>query len=83
MEGTELRGLILRKLEDGTLPSDRPDKSSTAYGRGDRCDACDEPIHPIQVEYEFDRPGHRYTLRLHLECAGLWEAFRLRRKGEL
>ena len=81
MEGAELRALILRKLEDGTLPCDRPREIFARSGRGDRCDACGESIHPLQVEYEFDSPGHRHTVRLHLECAGLWEAFRLRRGG--
>jgi len=35
----------------------------------------------MQIEYEFDYAGERQTLRLHLECAGLWEALRLRRDG--
>jgi hypothetical protein len=35
----------------------------------------------MQIEYEFDYEGRRQTLKLHLECAGLWEALRLRRGG--
>jgi hypothetical protein len=33
----------------------------------------------VQVEYELNYPDERRTVRLHLGCAGLWEAVRLTR----
>jgi hypothetical protein len=44
-----------------------------------RADACGETIHPAQVEYELTYPDQNRTFRLHLGCAGLWEAMRLKR----
>jgi hypothetical protein len=80
MDLKSLRGVIRRKLDDGTLPTSPPQgKISVGYGRGACCDACGDPIHPAQVEYELNYPGERRTFRLHLGCAGLWEAVRLMR----
>jgi hypothetical protein len=72
--------MIRRKLHDGALPSDPPrDKIHTGYGKGATCDACDDLIQPAQVEYELNYPDKARTFRLHLGCAGLWEAVRLMR----
>ena len=81
LDGRGLRELIKQKLDDGTLPLTRPEKLYAGAGSGHPCKACGEPIYPMQIEYEFDYAGERQTLRLHLECAGLWEALRLRRIG--
>ena len=78
MDHQSLRSVILRKLDDGGLPLDPPRKMNMIYGGGTPCSACGETLHPAQVEYELsylDGP----TYRLHLGCAGLWEALRLRR----
>ena len=71
----------MQKLGDGTLPLTRPEKLSAGAGSGAPCTGCGEPIYPMQIEYELDFEGRRQTLKLHLECAGLWEALRLRRGG--
>jgi hypothetical protein len=81
LDGPALRELIKQKLDDGTLPLTRPENLYAGPGSGARCTGCGEPIYPMQIEYEFDYEGERQTLRLHLECAGLWEALRLRRDG--
>jgi hypothetical protein len=79
LDGPALRELIKKKLDDGTLPLTRPQTTYGGPGTGEHCDGCGEPIYPMQIEYEFDYAGERRTLRLHLECAGLWEALRLKR----
>jgi hypothetical protein len=74
------REVIRRKLNEGTLPTKSPPgKIYAGYGSGATCDACSEPIYPAQVEYELNYPDEGRTLRLHLGCAGLWEAVRLMR----
>ncbi len=47
------------------------------------CDACGDPILSAQVEYELNYPDEHRTFRLHLGCAGLWEAMRLKRGLDL
>jgi hypothetical protein len=80
MDLPSLRDVIRRKLDDGTLPSEHPPgKMYSGYGSGNTCDACGDPIHPAQVEYELNYPDQRRTFRFHLGCAGLWEAARLKR----
>jgi len=49
------------------------------YGAGRTCSGCKDTIGPKDVEYEADFPdAQRYYL--HLRCAGLWHAVRLRRE---
>jgi len=79
LDGPALRELIKQKLDDGTLPLTRPEALYGGPGTGEPCTACGEPIYPIQIEYEFAYADGRRILRLHLECAGLWEALRLKR----
>jgi hypothetical protein len=67
------------RLDAGTLPTELPPKMYAGYGQGEPCCVCDEPIHKAQVEYEMDYGGDR-IFRLHLGCAGLWEA-ECRRRG--
>jgi hypothetical protein len=76
-----LRQVILRKLDDGILPTKAPNKIYTGYGSGATCDACGDAILRAEVEYELNYPDRRtpHTYRLHLACAGLWEAVRLSR----
>jgi hypothetical protein len=79
MDRPSLRQVILRKLDDGALPAKAPNKVYSGYGSGATCDACGDTIIRVQVEYELNYPDERRTFRLHLSCAGLWEAVRLTR----
>jgi hypothetical protein len=49
------------------------------YGRGQVCDGCGERILPAQTQYELDYNGQGF-FRLHIGCAGLWDA-ECRRRG--
>jgi hypothetical protein len=66
--------VILRKLDDDTLPTKAPNKLYSGNGSGATCDACGDTIIRVQVEYELNYPDEHRTLRLHLSCAGMWEA---------
>jgi hypothetical protein len=79
MDHQSLRAVILRKLDDGSLPLDRPIKLLMRYGSQRPCAACGEPLLPAQVEYELTYAEGRPAYRMHLGCAGLWEALRLKR----
>jgi hypothetical protein len=80
MDRASLRDVIQRKLHDGALPTDPPrEKIHTGHGSGAVCDACGDPIQLAQVEYELNYPEEQRSFRLHLGCAGLWEAVRLKR----
>jgi hypothetical protein len=51
--------VIRRKLDDGTLPTEPPQgKIYAGYGSGAPCNACGDPIHPAQVEYELNYPAN-------------------------
>jgi hypothetical protein len=45
----------------------------TGRGSGRSCDACDQPIQPDQVEYEWESDDGS-VVRFHLGCAALLEA---------
>jgi hypothetical protein len=74
VDRTSLRDVILRKVNDGGLPTKAPNKIYTGYGIYATCNACGDPIRSFQVEYELNYPDEHCTFRLHLACAGLWEA---------
>jgi hypothetical protein len=40
MDRPRLRDVILRKLDDGTLPTQAPNKVYSGYGSGATCGAC-------------------------------------------
>jgi hypothetical protein len=71
--------VIRSKLDNGQLPVEPPEKRYAGYGRGETCDGCAETILPAQVAYELDYPKLGRTYYLHIGCAGLLEAERLRR----
>jgi hypothetical protein len=78
MDRASLRDVIRRKLYGGALPTTPPrDKIYAGYGSGATCDACGETIRRAQIEYELNYPDAHRTFRLHLGCAGLWDAVRL------
>jgi hypothetical protein len=57
MDFPNLRDVIRRKLDDGALPTERPEhKVYAGYGSGAPCDACGDRILPAQVEYELNYP---------------------------
>ena len=75
-------GLVDRirgKLDKGALPLEAPNKMYAGHGSGEKCDGCDEDIRQAQVVYEMDYGADR-MYRLHLACAGLWDA-ECRRRG--
>jgi hypothetical protein len=72
-----LAEIVRQKLDDGRLPTSHPLKIWAGPGRGQPCTACDQPIGPAQVEYEFET-GEQ-VCRFHVGCHGLWEAERRRR----
>ena len=65
---------IARKVDEGSLPLEMPDKMYAGYGSGQPCDGCDQRITLQQVEYEFEVGERRF--RMHMGCAGLLEAER-------
>jgi hypothetical protein len=64
-----LRQVILRKVDDGTLPTKAPNKVYSGYGSGAACDVCGDTILRVQVEYELNYPDERRTFRLQLRRA--------------
>jgi len=74
----EVRTKIVKRLKAGTLPRESPSKTWTGRGQRLNCTACDEPILPSNVEFDFDTPDGR-QFRMHLGCAALWEHERQRR----
>jgi hypothetical protein len=75
MDRPSLREVIRRKIDDGSLPTKRPETMHVGHGSNGPCDACGDLIHPDQVEYQLTYL-QTLTFRLHLACAGLWEAIR-------
>jgi hypothetical protein len=73
-----LRQKILDRLQAGKLPDRLPEKMGAGFGADHPCDACDGPILAAQTEYTYELPDDR-VLRLHVGCAGLWQAELLRR----
>jgi len=69
---------IRDKLDAGSLPREAPATMFESHGHGSRCDGCDGLIHPAQVECEMAYGDRVY--RLHLGCAGVWDA-ECRRRG--
>jgi hypothetical protein len=69
---------IRAKIDEGELPSARPDKLYSRYGDGSPCSACGAPVHSAQIRYEFEIGDAAY--QFHIGCFGLWEA-ELRQRG--
>jgi hypothetical protein len=72
------RQKIRDKLDAGLLPREAPATMTEGLGHGSRCDGCDGPIHSAQIECEMTYGDRAY--RLHLGCAGVWDA-ECRRRG--
>jgi hypothetical protein len=75
------RRRVVDAIDAGQLRLDRPQKIYAGYGDGTACSACGEVIDKSQVEWEATyQDGQAY--RMHLGCAGLWEAERTRRRRQ-
>jgi hypothetical protein len=72
-EADELAASIRIKIDAGLLPRKPPAKIWAGQGTGQMCAACDLPIQPDQVEYEFE---DRQRFRMHLRCAAEWQKAR-------
>jgi hypothetical protein len=71
---------VREKLHAGVLPLDDPLKVWAGIGSGDACSACEKPILRAQTEYEVQYYDERPPIRLHVECYGVWEVERRRRR---
>lgn len=75
MGATEVRLKVREKLERGALPREKCQVTWFGRGSGLRCEACDEPVSPGQIECECEHPrGH--LLRLHQACFVVWDTER-------
>jgi hypothetical protein len=70
---------IRNKLDAGVLPRALPAKMWTGYGHANPCDGCDQPVDPVQIEYQFIEDSGD-IFRFHIGCLGMWLA-ELRRRG--
>jgi hypothetical protein len=71
---------ILEAIDSGRLRLDPPQKMYAGHGDGTECAGCGEVIDRQQVEWEATYPnGQAY--RLHVGCAGVWDAERRRRQA--
>jgi hypothetical protein len=71
---THYAEVVLKKIAQGALPLQPPDRVFGAYGSGQRCNGCEDPVLPHQVEYELHIGESIY--RLHLVCFDLLVALR-------
>jgi hypothetical protein len=69
---------VRRRIDQGELPSARPEKLYSRYGDGSPCSACGAAVHSAQIRYLFELDDAAY--QFHIGCFGLWEA-ELRRRG--
>jgi hypothetical protein len=69
---------IRRSMDQGELPSARPENLYSRYGGGSPCSACGAAVRSDQIRYMFALGDATY--QLHIGCFGLWEA-ELRRRG--
>jgi hypothetical protein len=69
----ELVDRIRARFDAGALPTTRPHANYASYGGRLACDGCGETIRLAQVQHEMSYDNDR-IVRLHLGCAGVWEA---------
>ena len=68
----DLAAVVRQKLAAGTLPLEFPAKMWVGKGNGGRCDVCEEPIAPTEIEYEPDFANPTTRLKFHQACLKLW-----------
>ena len=78
---SEQRQRVLASIATGRLRLDTPPKMYAGYGSGGDCMACGEVIDKTQVEYEVVFLDGQ-SVRVHLGCAGVWEAARRRQEQD-
>jgi len=78
---SELRSLVLERIDDGRLPVMLSTRIDAGYGVRVRCDLCEQPIAPDKIEYDVTDPGRGKRLHFHIACHLAWQrecAIRLR-----
>jgi hypothetical protein len=73
----DVAATVRRKIQAGTLPTERPVKMWVGKGTGQACDACGVPVTSADIEYETDLPSQR-TLRFHQRCLTVWHDERVK-----
>jgi hypothetical protein len=64
--------VVRRKVHDGVLPPERCLKLWAGVGTGRRCEACEQPTLPPDIEYECQVQEAR-TIHLCRPCFAAWE----------
>ena len=82
MKRPSISDVLMRKLNSGDLPRELPSKMLAGSGRGAPCDACGDPIRLGQLEYKWGYPDQSRVFRMHMGCAGIWEALRRQRGAD-
>ena len=78
---SEQRHRVLVNIASGRLSLDTPTKMCAGYGQGRACTGCGKVIERSQLEWEAVYEDGR-ACHLHLGCASLWDAERLRRRED-
>ena len=78
MDENILRQLARKVIQDGKLPSRRPDRTWGGPGVGAPCAICGVPVARDQMEFEiqFTRDGDNPGLdkfHVHIRCCAAWE----------
>ena len=78
MDENILRQLARKVIQDGKLPSRRPDRTWGGPGVGATCAICGVPVARDQMEFEiqFTRDGDNPGLdkfHVHIRCFAAWE----------
>jgi hypothetical protein len=73
MDTAERTALILRKLDDGSLPAKPCAVLWGGTGTGAACAGCDEPINPSQIEFECHGEDG-VIVHICRSCYSAWDA---------
>jgi hypothetical protein len=70
------RAIVREKIDGGALPLGDPVKLWAGFGSGRLCAACEQPILPLETEYEPHYADERVPIYFHVDCHGAWEVER-------
>jgi hypothetical protein len=75
LSDAQLRVLAGDRIKAGRLSCKPPARTWGSRGIGEKCDLCDEPIGPGEIEYEVQLfPDQREPLyRFHIRCHAAWQ----------